>query len=180
MKVDAWVNRQMRVKHRGFSLVEILIAVVVLAIALSGLASALFFGVISGQYADERSIALAYARQFVEIIKVNSGEAGGIGIFNFSAPLNTELTQADGARSIMSSAPFNGTMLGSAGQFASEDAKRYRRNIRVTRYGPNLPFAGLGFQPSLAEIRVRLYWWNHGVERMLEVTAHDSRTLSTI
>ena len=146
-------------RRQGFSLTECLIAVTVLSVALSGLASTLFFGLLSGQYADERSHALNWARQMVEIVKISNAD--------FQNPLPAGLNDAPTVRRALGAAPFDGGLTGSSsGMFADERAKGFTRNIQVKRIGPG------GY---IAEIRVQIFWTNHGVERSLELVSHHAQ-----
>lgn len=62
----------MRLRRRGFSLPELLIALVIIAIALLGLISALTYGMRANEGAARRSQALNYARMLMGKIKRNA------------------------------------------------------------------------------------------------------------
>lgn len=145
--------------RHGFSLAEVLISVVVSSIALSGLASALFFGLLSGRYADERTLALNYARQMIEIIRISNRDFDP----NLAA---IGLEDNPGDRRPLQTAPFDGTSAGFAGVTFYDP--QFTRNIRVTQGEPN---------GSLAKIEVTLYWTRNGVERNVQVVAYHAKRL---
>lgn len=70
-------RRRSRFDQRGFSLLEILIAVLVLSIGVLGLAGLQFFGLKEGQTSYQRSQAVIFAYEMSDRIRANRTAAAG-------------------------------------------------------------------------------------------------------
>lgn len=72
-------KRPMRMRSRkGFSLIEILIAIVVLAIGIMGVLGALAYGVKAGEYSSRTTKATNLSRRLLERLLVDQAWTGGV------------------------------------------------------------------------------------------------------
>lgn len=138
---------------------ELLIALVIIAIALLGLISALAYGMRANEGAERRSQALNYARMLMGEIKRNAAlpspdswvwDTPPTGLFDSS---DTDHTTA------LDAAPFD------TGLFPPDT--RMTRNIMVVQ-----PLASSGHRSRLARVRVRVFWEKNGVEKDVELVGY--------
>lgn len=147
-------------KRRGFSLIEILIVVVVVAIALMGLMASLAFGLQASGNAERMTEATNHARRVVGIIRADATSAQ-TGVFPGTAPYtpNNALENADDSeRTALNAAPLTDL----------PGDTNMERNIQITY------LTDPGGQPqrdNLARIQVRVFWTVKGQEHMVEMVA---------
>ena len=69
-------------RNRGLSLVELLIAIFVVAVGVLGTVSALWYGVRSEQYSERRSNAVSQARELINAMKAQNYPFQGSDVVN--------------------------------------------------------------------------------------------------
>lgn len=137
---------------RGFSIIEVLIAVVVLSIGILGVLSALLYGFRASSHAERVAEATNYGRQIIEGIRIQNL------VFPPPAPSWSETT--DSGRRPLNAAPFD------AGVTALPNAN-YRRNIQISYLPPN---------NTIARIQVRIYWSSSGFEHFVELVGYHGNS----
>lgn len=180
--------RKPRTASQGFSLAEVLVAMFVLTVGISGVLSALWWGhsrIDSGKYMSE---ATNHCRAFYETI-VSEGLINDAAIASGGSWPNATSGLADpaAARVVMNAAPFNtgnltfqpqvtgqsSTALSSGNNGnsneLSSDLQRFRRNIVVTRLDPAGRSTSEFYVDDLALIQIRVYWEEKNYERFAEL-----------
>lgn len=140
---------------RGFSLVEVLIALVVIAIALLGLISAFTYGLRANESSEQRAVALNHARTLMGETRQRADSYGVIGGNSLEAGL---ADAADADRTALAATPYD------TGQVPA--GTTFERNIQITK-----PL-GAGYRANISRITVRVYWKERGSEKHVEFTAY--------
>lgn len=138
-------------KAMGFSLIEVMITVVVVAIALLGLLSAFAYGMKADENAHRRSEATNHARFILGQVRRDASVMQDW----TSNSLPAAFLMADADRDRLDAAPLAGLPANS----------NTTRNIQVTRG------VGAGHLSNLARVQVRVYYSIRGNEKSVEVIA---------
>lgn len=137
--------RMMRSKTRGFSLVELLVATVILGLGLTSVSLLFVAGIVSGQKAERLSTAVNAVQQQMERLR-SSGFSGCV--------TDPEIfTPAEGYSIIQA----NGDGTGVIG-FPVTDLPRSQGTISIAFYD-----SGSGYYPNLKQVTVALNWVGGGV-----------------
>ncbi len=155
--------RRSRLKSRagGFSQVELLIAVAVLAVGILGVFASFAFGLQSTRFSGQMSQAIAWNRQLIEMIRVRNlafspdipPSGSGLNDPALTSGVDPEAT----FRSLrdLNAPPFlNDLPLGTG----------FKRRIQIRRLSPDAN----DYHNRIAEITVTVYWMDGG--RLREVT----------
>lgn len=142
----------------GFSVPELLIALVIIAIALLGLISALTYGMRANEGAQRRSQALNYARKLMGEIKRNAARPSPNSWVFDTPPAGLFDSSESDHSTALDAAPFD------TGQFPADTGMT--RNIMVTQ-----PLGSSGHRANLAQVRVRVFWQKNGVEKSVELVS---------
>lgn len=128
----------------GFSLLETMIAVVVITIAILGLLAGFAYGISSNDHAQRMVVAGGHASQVMDLIRSNN-----------LAWDDTSLNDADpDTRKALDAAPLS--------QAAAADG--YTRNVQVTQG------IGADHKAGIARVVVRVFWEEKGVEKSVMLT----------
>jgi hypothetical protein len=144
-------------------MVEVLIAVAVLAIASLGVMGVLTYGVVAGDSAGDFSAATQYGRELIENIRMDNTN------LNCFPPAAGLVSADDDAREALNAPPFDKPEMNVPGD------TKFKRNIEILAW-PNSGDA-ITADTELVRIRVRVYWGspgqagNHTGERMSETVA---------
>ncbi|MBI3927151.1 MAG: prepilin-type N-terminal cleavage/methylation domain-containing protein [Armatimonadetes bacterium] len=142
----------------GFSLIEILIAVAVLAIGILGTYSSFAWGTLSAHYGSEVSEATMYARQLMEIIRSqNLAFQDAPDLPDAASGLNDNPTD----RVALNAVPH-----GSFGVLPADT--RFTRNIRVERLSSNVN----DHRYNIFRVTVTIYWNRQGVEKEVKLMSY--------
>jgi prepilin-type N-terminal cleavage/methylation domain-containing protein len=139
-------------KHRltsrcGFSLAEVMIAILVIVIGLAGVTASLVYGVRNSTKGKDISDSAQLARTLFEYTQgttlIDSVDAG-------ESWLNNESGLNDGptVRRLLNSEPFGGVV------FTPQQVERYKRNIKVER----LSNEETSHQYQLARVTIKVTW----------------------
>lgn len=154
----------MRMKRAAaFTLVELMIAIAVISIGLSGVAASLYFGHIQSQHGDELAKASQYARSSLEMINTRN-------LINLTTPKDanglpdatTGLNDADAdpPRALLSLPFYNQDFLGYSAVDPNDKSARelanYTRKIQMERLSNDDTTPEYG----LARVTVTIYWEN--------------------
>lgn len=147
-----------RRRGRAFTLVEILVALGVLAIGILGVTAVFIFGISSTEHGKNLSKATTYGRDILEIIRTHGliPLAGTI-----PPPASSGLNDPPSARVALNQSPhgsFAQAMPANTGFF---------RNIKTERASTD-PTSHLY---NVYKVTVTIYWKEKGVERSMEMTA---------
>jgi type II secretory pathway pseudopilin PulG len=155
-----------RMRRAGISLLELMVAMGVIAVGLSGVAAALIFGVTKSNYGAQLELATNHSRTLVETIQ-------GRGLVS-KAPLDggTQLPLNDSGVNDkdtdpprkLTDPPFQDPTLHPA--IDPEDLGHFTRKIQMKRRG------GKGTTgENLVDVVVTIYWEEKGVEKSVKTTA---------
>ncbi len=133
-------------KRKAFSLIEVMISIVIIAIALAGVTSALVYGVKHSQTGREVSDSTQLARSLFEYMQV-TGQIDSLGPGDWPDD-TTGINDDPEERRLLNSSPFGGM------DIRPDLIARYRRNISIERMSndPN------SHEHLLARVVVRVYW----------------------
>lgn len=155
-----------RKKTAGMTLVELMIAIGVIAVGLSGVAASLIFGVTKSNYGSQMATATNHARTLVETIQ-------GRGLVS-KAPLNgTTMLPLDNSGvndaptanpRPLTEAPFNDPTIHPA--INEQELTKYYRKIEMTRRGLKGEI-----DENLVNVKVTVYWEEKGVKKNVTTTA---------
>ncbi len=129
--------------QQGFSLIEVMVAVLVLSVGLTGLASFQNYIIQSNNLARDRNAALSLAREQVETVRLQA-------INNFNA--------------IQTNSTTNSTVyIGASGKTAGTDNaySSFRVSSSITQPNINTP-AGPAPNPDLIQVGVSVEWEDRG------------------
>lgn len=152
-----------QIVQKGFTMVEVLIAVGVLSIASLGVMGVLTFGLVAGDTAGNFSAATQLGREILEIIRIDRGN------FDLFPPSDAPAGLINGSssdRTPLAAAPFNDPVYGIVDNPATpaiegiSNVERFKRNIQVT-----------AVDERLNRIQVRIFWIQNGVEKSVETVA---------
>ena len=151
-------------RKRGFSLVELAIAISVLAIGILGVFASFVYGLQSTNHSARLSEAVNYSRQLVELIRVRNLP------FLYATlppPPTTGLNDTDKNSweelSALEAPPFAHDIPPHTG---------FRRRIVVSRVPGS---GGADYRSNLAEIRVSVQWMEKDQVREVEMVGHHKR-----
>lgn len=145
-------------KHRGFSLAEVLIAIVITVIGLAGVTTALVYGVKNSARGKDITESAQLARTVLEYIQ-------GTNLIDTSSPdepwpvAESGLNDPEQARQLLNSTPFGGVV------FTPQQVARYKRNIRVERLSEDENSHRFG----LARVTVTITWQDNQGEHKSEM-----------
>jgi len=140
-----------RRRAQGFSLIEVLIVIIVVALALLGTIASMTFGLKSSKQAERLSEATNYARESIGLVR-DQGLA-------WATPLDAALNDSESTRRDLNAAPLTAMPAGT----------NMKRNIQV------LQGTGPGELANVARVRVRVYWTIDGHEKSVELVAFQRR-----
>lgn len=163
-----------RKKGRGLSLAELLVAMAVIAIGMSGVAASLYFGFQKSQHGDKISTASNHARTLIELaVGRNLNDGGTIvpldaqGLPTATSGLNDATTDPPVP---LASAPFFDNDFLPVGEAGSVDPRAYlddfQRKIQITRLGA----AGTP-EEFLERMTVTIYWEEKGGRHNVSLSA---------
>ena len=132
---------------RGFTQVEILVAVGVLAVGLLAVMGVLALGLRSTRQSQARTQAVARARQVVELVRARD--------WAFDPEMQVYFNDSQGDRIALEDPPFEQDF----------QAEEYTRNLNVERLSSN----PASFEAAIARIRVRVYYQDRGQERQVQL-----------
>lgn len=141
--------RRTRKKHSGFTLVEVMFSIAVLSIAALGVMGVLTYGAVAGDTAGNFSVATQLGRELIENIRVDR--------FNLD-PFNPPSGLVDASPTART--PLNAPPL-DAITASLPDEPRFTRNIAITEVEAD----------RLAQITVRVYWFQQSREKFVETSA---------
>lgn len=153
-----------RTHTRAFSLVEVLIAIVVFIVGISGVTSALWFGVKSSQHGTRITEATNHGRSMMEAL------IGRNYIDNAAALAGTPPWPTDGSgindndpntRRPLDEAPFLATHL------PASDIRSYTRNVTCERITND----DTSHEYHLARVTISIFWEENGSERKVEISS---------
>lgn len=153
---------------KGFSLVEVLIALFVISVGIMGVMAALFWGV---QHSDSGKVmteAASVARSLTETIRLRG---------YVKRPFPSWAIETATARTPVTAFPFDsaedevylsvvkGQSGPSGGANTQSGLERFQRNISVTELDPS----GSPHLASMARLAVKIYWQEEALERHIVV-----------
>jgi type II secretory pathway pseudopilin PulG len=145
-------------RARGFTQVELGIAIVVLAVGILGVFASFAYGVNSVRYGGRVTEASNYARQLVELVRTRNLPFAGA-----CPPASTSgYNDPAGTRRDLNAAPFANDLPANTG---------FTRQIRIERVS-NDP---ADYRYEIARITVTVYWYEKSKEKKVEVTALHRR-----
>lgn len=148
-------------KSRGFSLAEVLIAILVVAIGLAGVTSALVYGIQNSKRGKEVSESSQLARTFFEYMQQTSViDTAGITAPDGWPDSESGINDGPQARRLLNEAPFG------AVSFVPERVSRYKRNISLERLSDDPS----SHRYKLARVTVRVYWEDDSGDHNSKVT----------
>ena len=165
----------MKLKHWGFSLAELLVAMFVMIVGIAGVTSAIYWGMQktdSGRYITQASdLARILTETFVARGEI--AEADGSPPWPSAA---SKINDDPSERRPVFDEPFQDLSSVGAGitsydsVIEQRDIDKYKRNIRVERLAPEGSLTGSpgnqsGYSASLARLIVKIYWDEKGHER---------------
>lgn len=138
---------------RGFSLVEMLVGVAVIAMGLLGLVAALAYGVRASRSSELSSLAVGHAVHLIELIRSRNLDFGG-----YSVPPNSSsgINDPTGTRRALNAYPFS----------TDFEPSSFERHIEMTRVGTSGDYLY-----DVMSIKVTVYWDEGGQERSVEFEA---------
>lgn len=137
---------------RGFSLIEVMVAVGVLAVGILGVFACFAFGMRAEELADRKTQATYRARQLVDLIRTRNLPFLGV----CPPPTSSGLNDPPGQKRPLNDPPF-------ANDFASDTG--FSRSIRIERVSNN----PADYAYDMVRVRVVLYWNQKGTDRELEL-----------
>ncbi|MFA5508748.1 MAG: prepilin-type N-terminal cleavage/methylation domain-containing protein [Vulcanimicrobiota bacterium] len=146
-------------KHGGFSLAEVMIAILVIVIGLAGVTAALVYGIRNSTRGKYISESTQLARTYLEYTQ-------NTGLLDSSSPGEPWPTSESGIndapqdRSLLNAPPFGGL------SFIPDRVEKYRRNIRVERLADDPD----NHRYNLARVTVNIYWNDTQGEHRSELT----------
>lgn len=152
-----------RARSGGFSQVELLIAVAVLAVGILGVVASFTFGLQSTRFSGQMGQALAWNRQLIEMIRVDhlafkpGAESSTSGLNDPEPPsVGSDESRYRSLRDLNADPFMNEMPLGTG----------FKRRIQIRRNsGASGDFV---YRQGIAEITVTVYWMDNG--RLREVT----------
>lgn len=144
-------------RHRGFSLAEILVAIFVVTVAALGLISVLIYGTRANGQAQAMAKATHLCREIVGAIRNNE-------LAWPPGALDAALVDGPNVRRPIDAPPLDGMGLPAAPEM--------KRNVLVEQ---DLSPSGTDHRDKLARITVRVFWMHEGQERSVEMTAFQPK-----
>lgn len=142
--------------RRGFSLLEVLFAILVLAVGILAVSSAMGYGLRGGNQGARITEATGYARRLIDEVRTRD------------LPFVTPINDAPSARVALNAAPFGGAS-------ALPANTNMTRNISMSLLKAAKTGAPDDYKADLAEITVRVYWWEKHAEKFVELKAVHRR-----
>lgn len=159
----------------GVSLMELMIAIAVIVIGMSGVAASLYFGFTKSRQGDEIATATQYSRMIMEIAQGRNFIDSNITPLNAATALpdaTTGMNDTDAEPPRALDAPpftaedFLAYSYASAPGEPSRDIWKYTRKVQLERLG-----AKGTANEFLARLKVTLYWEDEGVKRSVTTSA---------
>lgn len=141
--------RKIRKSRRGFTLVEVMFSVAVLAIASLGVMGVLTYSAVAGDTAGNFSEATQLGRELIENIRVDR-----LNLDPFNPPAGL-VSQSPSDRTPLNAAPLDGISV------SVPDLPRFTRNITITEVEVD----------RLARIDIRIFWIQQGKEKVVTTSA---------
>ena len=155
-------GRRFQRRSRGFSQVEVLVAVFVLSVGILGVFGAFAYGMDSANHSARLSEAVGYARQLIELVRSRNLPFQGSLPPASNSGLYDTLTTDWASLKDLNAAPFAVDLPANTG---------FKRRIRVTRLSAD----STSYQYEIAEIRVAVFWREKNRQRQVEFVAHHRK-----
>lgn len=152
----------------GFTLNEVLISIVILTIALLGLAGAMSYGMTSGQHGSNITEALGYARQIEEYCRSNNSPFT-LGTPTTLPPATSGINDPIGTYEALNAAPFTST----SGLNLPANS-RYQRSIQCqfsNLSSEDTTSATYAWKTNVRQISVTIGWFENSARRTIQVSA---------
>lgn len=131
------------------ALIEVLFAILVLAVGILALASAMAYGLRGGDEGARMTEATGFARRLIDEVRSRN------------LPFSTPINDAASARVALNAAPFGGAS-------GLPNNPGMTRNLTMTLLKATKTGASDDYKNDLAEITVRVYWWDKNAEKFVE------------
>lgn len=144
--------------RRGFSLIEVLIAVGVISVALLGVLSVFAFGVRAQHTGGRTTEAINYCRELMEVIRLQNLAFQSWGTTGALPGSGSGVNDADDTVRRPIEEPFSGNQ-------PVPPNTNFTRNIRIKK------LATSGYQSNVVIISVKVFWADRGKEREVQLQA---------
>lgn len=147
-------------KHqRGFSLIEVMIAMAVFLIGITGVTSALWYGTHASHHGQRITEATNHARSMMEALKGRNYIDNAIPMVSGWPGATSGINDGATERRALDDPPFLNAHLHNA------DLRSYRRNVTVTRVSND----NTSHEFGLAVVVIRVYWFEKETEKSIEM-----------
>lgn len=173
VRTSASIEGMLKRRDRaGISLIELMIAIAVIVVGMSGVAASLYFGFAKSRHGDDIATATQYSRMLIEIGAgrnfVDQNLDAGTRLPSSTSGMND--TDAEAPRALDAPPYDAGDFLAypyvADGDEPSRDLGKFTRKIQMQRVGAKgTP------EEFLARITVTLYWDDKGAQRSVSTSA---------
>ncbi len=160
-------GRGRRYRVRAMSIIEVIVAIGVVATGILGLLSVFIAGQQASTFGQNLSVATSYGRDVLEIIRSRGlcfqfGDTNGVPNL---PPANSGLNDGPAERRPLNTTPplaFTDLAVENVGQ-----RTQFRRNITTVRVTNN----ATDYRSPLFQVTARIYWFDRGVEKDVKLVA---------